>query len=175
MKQLQQFRHQIDQFMAHHPQSPLPPHLLDGFEGLNYYAPNPDLVLELTVEPIENGDPVTVQTSDGDERTYRRWGRVTFEVDGQPATLTILGDMHGHGLFLPFRDTTSGKETYGAGRYMDEDRPAIQRIGRGRVRLDFNYAYNPYCAYSPDYSCPLPPHENWLSVPIRAGEQAFAA
>lgn len=173
MQQLRQFRRQVDQFMAHHPQSPLAPDQLATFAGLAYYDPDPALIFDLAVEPVADAALLTVQTSDGDERRYRRWGRVTFAIDGQPATLTILSDRHGHGLFLPFRDATSGKETYGAGRYMDEERPAIQRLGGGRVRLDFNYAYNPYCAYSPDYSCPLPPHENWLPVAIRAGEKDF--
>ena len=72
-------------------------------------------------------------------------------------------------LFVPFRDATSGKETYGAGRYLEVESPGPD----GRVRVDFNAAYNPYCAYNPDWSCPIPPGENWLSVPIRAGEKTF--
>ena len=71
-------------------------------------------------------------------------------------------------LFLPFRDALSGKETYGAGRYLDVAPPHS-----GHVVVDFNYAYNPSCAYDPQFSCPLPPRENWLQVPIRAGEKNF--
>ena len=71
----------------------------------------------------------------------------------------------GHGYFLPFRDATSGKETYGAGRYLD-----VPRGENGQVVVDFNYAYSPYCAYGDAYSCALPPRENWLTVPIEAGE-----
>jgi len=70
-------------------------------------------------------------------------------------------------LFIIFKDATSGKETYGAGRYLDLDRHGDEIV------IDFNYAYNPYCAYNPDWSCPLPPAENWLKVPIRAGEKNF--
>ncbi|NIR36327.1 MAG: DUF1684 domain-containing protein [Actinobacteria bacterium] len=81
-------------------------------------------------------------------------------------TVTIYGTPHGY--FLPFRDATSGSESYGAGRFLDIDGPLD-----GPVTIDFNLAYNPYCAYDESYSCPLPPAENWLQVPIRAGEQVY--
>jgi uncharacterized protein (DUF1684 family) len=112
-----------------------------------------------------------METSTGDEREQYRWGRVQFEVDGQLAELKIYSDYDGEALFLPFKDQTHGRETYGAGRYLDNHRPGLRRIGADQIELDFNYAYNPYCAYSPNYSCPLPPRENWLAVPIRAGEK----
>ncbi|MCI0396478.1 MAG: DUF1684 domain-containing protein, partial [Chloroflexi bacterium] len=73
----------------------------------------------------------------------------------------------------PFRDTTNGQETYGAGRYLDSHRPGLNQLGPDRFEVDFNYSYNPYCAYSEYYSCPLPPRENWLKVPIRAGEKNY--
>ena len=108
-------------------------------------------------------------TTTGEVRAYRRSGKVSFEVDGEPATLTLYTTPHGNGWFVPFRDATSGTETYGAGRYLD-----LERTGDGSVMLDFNLAYNPYCAYDQRYSCPLPPVENWLQVPIRAGERNYA-
>jgi uncharacterized protein (DUF1684 family) len=83
------------------------------------------------------------------------------------AQVMLYSSAGSHELFLPFRDTTSGKETYGAGRYLD-----LHAHG-DEVVVDFNYAYNPNCAYNPDWNCPLPPAENWLKVPIRAGEKAF--
>jgi hypothetical protein len=95
---------------------------------------------------------------------------VHFDVDGRTATLTLFGSHDSDDLFLPFRDATSGQETYGAGRYID-----VGAARDGRVTVDFNLAYNPYCAYNPSYSCPLPPRENWLDVPIRAGEQDYAS
>jgi uncharacterized protein (DUF1684 family) len=90
-------------------------------------------------------------------------------VDGRPTRITLFTSPEMHELFLPFRDATSGRETYGAGRYLEVDPPDAD----GRVVVDFNLAYNPYCAYNPDWSCPIPPGENWLDVPIRAGERTF--
>jgi uncharacterized protein (DUF1684 family) len=172
MDQLEQFRREIDEFMKHHPQSPLDHDQRQDFGGLNYYEPNDDLAFEVQRLPAD--EPIVeMQTSTGDTQHYRRWGQFTFEVDGQEATLTIYSNPHGHDFFMPLRDATSGEETYGAGRYMDDHRPGLRHLGGDRFHVDFNYAYNPYCAYSEYYSCPLPPRENWLKVPIRAGEKIF--
>ena len=175
MSQLSNFRKQIDQFMGQHPQSPLDRSQQRNFKGLNYYDEDASLVFEVDVQPIDDGEVLEIQTSSGDVISYKRFGKFTIEVEGNSAELTILSDLNGESLFLPFRDATSGKETYGAGRYLDEHRPAIEYISRDFYRIDFNFAYNPYCAYSPDYSCPLPPAENWVRVPIRAGEKDFKA
>lgn len=174
MNQLEQLRHDIDAFMQHHPQSPLEEEDRAGFSGLNYYELNDALILEVAVERFDADEPlITMQTSTGDTQQYRRWGQFSFEVDGQPGQLTIYSDRHGRDFFMPFKDATNGRETYGAGRYMDSHRPGMHQIGPDRFEIDFNYAYNPYCAYSIAYSCPLPPRENWLKVPIRAGEKDF--
>ena len=113
-----------------------------------------------------------METSTGDIRHYRRWATFSFEVGGETADLTIYSDPWGESLFLPFKDGTNGRDTYGAGRYLDNHRPGLSVRG-GQVVVDFNYAYNPYCAYSTTYSCPLPPRENWLEMPIYAGEKNF--
>lgn len=174
MSQLEDLRHEIDHFMKYHPQSPLDPEQLPSFKGLAYYAPNTDLVFEVEVDRFPDDDPIVeMQTSTGDTQTYRRWGRFIFQVDEQEAALTIYSDPSGQEFFMPFKDATNGKETYGAGRYMDNHRPGLDRLGPNRFEIDFNYAYNPYCAYNWAYSCPLPPRENWLEVPIRAGEKDF--
>jgi uncharacterized protein (DUF1684 family) len=110
---------------------------------------------------------VAADTSTGETQSYQRAGIIRFAVDGQPAELTLYQGEQGE-LFLPLRDATSGTETYGAGRYL-EPTP----LDADRVLVDFNYLYNPYCAYNEAWSCPLPPRENWLTVPIRAGEQTF--
>ena len=107
-----------------------------------------------------------VQTSTGKFQVYQRWGRFRFQVDGQPAELTILFSDSGY--FLPFVDSLAGKETYPAGRYLEPE-----PLGGGRFRIDFNLAYNPYCAYNDQWSCPLTPFENRIKVPIRAGEKLF--
>lgn len=171
---LSTFRAELDDFMEFHPQSPLDDEQRNGFDGLSYYEHNPALVFRLTPERLEPDEPLLeMETSTGDRRQYRRWGVLRFVVEGDEAALTLYSEPDGTGFFLPFRDATSGGETYGAGRYLDDHRPGLRPLGDGTLELDFNYAYNPYCAYSPAYSCPLPPRENWLSVPIRAGEKTF--
>lgn len=172
MHALALFRRQIDEFMGHHPQSPLAEEQRAGFAGLDYFAANEALLLETAVDRFPAAEPVVeMQTSTGEVRPYRRWGRFNFTVDGQEASLTIYTD--GQGLFLPFKDASNGAETYGAGRYLDDHRHGLEQLAGDKIRVDFNYCYNPYCAYSADYSCPLPPRENWLNVSIRAGEKDF--
>ena len=135
--------------------------------GLKYFELNEALDLQLEFHP-EEPTPVEIGTSDGQVRTYYRAGKIRFEVEGEPVELTALRTPGHPGYFLPFRDATSGKESYGAGRYLD-----LEEAVDGKLHVDFNLAYNPYCAYSDDYSCALPPHENWLTVPITAGEKTY--
>lgn len=173
-EQLRQLRRQIDLFLAQHPNSPLSPSQQLRFGGLRYYDFNPALIVVADVAPpADPQTPVLIATSTGDTVAYPRFGRVSFAVDSQTVGLTIFGERDN--LFLPFRDATNGVETYGAGRYLDNHRPGLVWSADGRLQIDFNYCYNPYCAYSADYSCPLPPRENWLDVPIRAGELDFDA
>jgi uncharacterized protein (DUF1684 family) len=164
---LLEFREAKDHFFGNALESPLSHEARHDFDGLDYYDPDPDLVFRLPVEPGDDSE-VRVGTSDGAERTYRRAGTVQFVVNGEATRLTLYSTGH-PGYFLPFRDSTSGRGTYGAGRYLD-----IEPNEDGTVTLDFNYAYNPTCAYDEAYSCPLPPVENWLRVPIEAGEKDFA-
>ena len=114
-----------------------------------------------------DGSEIRVPTSDEREKVYTTHGKVAFEVDGEPVQLTLYDTGH-PGLFIPFRDTTSGQTTYGAGRYLD-----IAHNDDGTVTIDFNLAYNPSCVYSDGWSCPIPPMNNWLPVPIEAGEKMY--
>jgi uncharacterized protein len=174
MNPLAQFRAELDQFFGTHPQSPLGHDQRQTFAGLAYYEPNDALRFVAAVEFLDrNEPPISMETSTGDQREYFRWGRIQFEVDGQPAHLTIYSDYEGESLFLPFKDATNGSETYGAGRYLDNHRPGLRQIGADQIEVDLNFCYNPYCAYSDAYSCPLPPRENWLAVAIRAGEKVW--
>jgi uncharacterized protein (DUF1684 family) len=162
-------RKQKDEFFAVDPHSPLTPEQQARFGGLDYFPENRELVIEAELDTDVDSDEVRMQYTAGDEPTYRRAGRIRFEVEGRPAELTLFASEKQHELFLPFRDATSGDETYAAGRYLEVEPPR-----GGRVVVDFNQAYNPYCAYNERWSCPLPPRENWLEVPIRAGEKLFA-
>lgn len=165
MTELEEFRQRKDEFFRTGEHSPLPTEELDSFKGLNYYPENTGLRFEVPLEKTAE-EEFEFETSTGEKKTYRKVGQLKFEVGGKPAQLTLYQAESGS-YFLPFRDATSGKESYGAGRYVEvEDKD-------GKIELDFNFAYNPYCAYNEGYSCPLPPPENWLKVPIAAGEKKF--
>jgi uncharacterized protein (DUF1684 family) len=164
--QLIAFRQAKDEFFQSSPQSPLSPEQQEHFGGLSYYEPDPALVFDLQPEQFGEKAHVKMQTSTGETRSYLRWGKVTFQVAGEEASLTLYFTPGTLEFFVPFTDATSGTETYGAGRYLE-----LGRLPDGKVHLDFNMAYNPYCAYAPQWSCPIPPRENRLKVPIRAGEK----
>ncbi len=166
MNELEEFRAEKDQLFATDMQSPLTPDQRRSFHGLNYFPENPSLRLEVAVEEFPQKEKISMQTSTGDVQSYTRFGRFKFSVDGQEVELTLYADRHGY--FLPFVDGLAGKETYGAGRYLEP-----QLLGKDRFLVDFNYAYNPYCAYNEMWSCPITPAENRLKVPVRAGEKNF--
>jgi hypothetical protein len=159
-------RQQKDEFFRFHPQSPLPEHLRAGFKGLDYFPVNENLNLILMLEEFADKESIQMATSTGDSRAYQRWGLLKFEVEGQAVQLTLYYSAPHQHFFLPFMDASSGSESYSAGRYLD---PHVQ--ADGLVQVDFNQAYSPYCAYNPDYSCPIPPQENRLRVRIAAGEK----
>jgi len=174
-RQIEAFRRQKDKFFKESPDSPLLPEDKETFEHLHYYAPDSEYRVVATLVPDAHPGTFRVQTTTGDYKEYTRIGRLEFLLHGQIYSLTAFmppadEPMHGNRIFVPFRDQTSAKETYGAGRYLDLNK----REGSEYV-LDFNRAYNPFCAYSPYYSCPLPPGENNLQVEIRAGEKQFHA
>ena len=166
---LTRFRAQKDQFFRDGPDAPVD---AATFSGLRYYPPSAAHVLRAGLEPLER-KVVMLTTSTGDAQPYFRAGRAAFELMGQPLALTLYTPTYETAaetgvarFFIPFRDATSGTETYGAGRYLEAG-----LLPDGHVLLDFNYAYSPFCAYSERYRCPLPPAENRLLVPVHAGEK----
>ncbi len=163
---LDAYRANKDDYLRTNAHSPIPYEYRGAFDGLAYYTWNPELVFKTTLTGADGAETL-VATSDGEQRTYRRAATVSLTIAGEPQTLTLYDTGH-PGLFLPFRDATSGRETYGGGRYLD-----LQPDDDGNVVIDFNLAYSPYCAYDDGYSCALPPAENWLSVPIAAGEKVW--
>ena len=168
MNELRKFRQQKDDFFRSHHQSPLTHEQTHDFKGLHYFPENPALKFEVKVEEFAEKEQISIQTSTGDIVSYDRYGQFEFTVDGITAKLTLYAS-DGE-FFLPFVDALAGKETYGAGRYLEP-----YPLGNGKFLIDFNYAYNPYCAYNARWSCPLTPVENRLKVPIRAGEMVFEA
>jgi uncharacterized protein len=164
------YRHRRDHFFAEHPNSPLRGSQRAEFAGLDYFPERADLVLNLPLDESgpEVGEAVEIPTTDGKAKSFSRVGRIRFDVDGAPAELTVFKDSDRGSLFIPFRDASAGRDTYAVGRYLEpQTRPD------GTLDVDFNYAYNPFCAYGEGWSCPIPPEENQLAVTIAAGEKAF--
>jgi uncharacterized protein (DUF1684 family) len=166
MSELDNFRKMKDKFFGTDPNSPLMPEQKDGFTGLRYFPENADLKIATPLDTFAQPEDIEMQTSTGDIQKYLRWGKINFEVKGEPAELTVYVSPGGHGYFLPFTDATTGKETYAAGRYVE-----IEPAPDGKLIVDFNMAYNPYCAYNDQWSCPMVPPENRLKVAIEAGEK----
>jgi hypothetical protein len=170
---LRENRAEKDRFFAEHRQSPIPPDERESFDGLSYFDPDPGYRVAADVAVHDDPEVVEMDTSDGRTVRYRRVVTFRFELDGD------VRELHGYrregeetdSVFVPFRDKTTGQQTYDGGRYMElqPDRP----LGEGdRVTLDFNLAYAPFCAFSETFACPLPPEENWLAVAVRAGERS---
>ncbi len=168
MTPLEQFRAQKDDFFQHDWQSPLEADQRADFHGLKYYPENPALRLTVPIDEYPDQEIVTMITSTGSAREYAKYGQFSFDVNGQTARLQVYQDPDSAYFFLPFVDATAPDETYGAGRYLD-----IEPVEDGKFLIDFNYAYNPYCAYNDRWSCPLTPLENRLKVRIEAGEKNF--
>lgn len=167
---LTRLRKEKDEFFGVSHNSPLPQGYRASFGGLRYFDPDPSLRFEAKLQRYANPDAVMVATSKGTRQLFNKVGYFDLTVDGKPVRIHAYqsAERDDPNLFIPFRDFTSGDESYGAARYLD-----LEVEHNDEYAVDFNYAYNPYCAYSEDYVCPLPPHENWLSVPIRAGEKKF--
>jgi uncharacterized protein (DUF1684 family) len=171
-KEVEKEREEKDNFMRTSSASPLTDQK-DIFKGLNYFPVDEKYKIIADLEVLEDRKVVLLPTNDGKEQRYMEYGYATFDLDGIHNKLLILevmemGPYRGK-LFLAFGDETSARETYGAGRYLD-----IHKVpGSSTITLDFNKAYNPYCAYNDTYSCPIPPAENLLQVAIKAGEKSY--
>lgn len=145
---------------------------IDHFKGLDFFLC--DKNYRITCKFEKNiGKKFKMPTSTERKPIYRRYGYVYFKIDGQECKLTVYQNIElskqkafKNNLFIPFRDATSGNESYGGGRYIDVEIPMNDELV-----IDFNLCYNPYCAYSPRYSCPIPPAENTLQIAIKAGEK----
>jgi uncharacterized protein (DUF1684 family) len=170
----QQWRAARDELFANHPQSPLPASARSGFSGLPSfpYEPGYRVAAEVTAADPEAYD---ISTSGEHEGSYRftRVAVARFDLEERSQELELYWlEGYGGGLFLPFRDATSGKTTYGAGRYLlDTVKGADLGMEGDRLVLDFNFAYNPSCAYDPAWVCPLAPPPNRMDVAVEAGEQ----
>lgn len=166
---IKNFRLKKDSLFLHSEKSPIPLIERDNFDGLKYFPINPDLKFEAPIIPYEKKIPDTIIGTKGDIRPAIRFGYIPFKYKGTNYKLQIYkfkkDDKY---LFLGFTDETTGTETYGTGRYID-----LELNGNGKYTVDFNLAYNPYCAYNPRFTCAIPPAENHLSFRVTAGEKVF--
>lgn len=167
-------RDQKDTYLAIHPQSPISPEDRDEFTGLDYYPPDQDYRFELELHEHAQKKRVPMTYTKGETKAFFRWGEFQFMIGCEEHVLQAYTSSTDNPVFfVPFRDTTSGNETYGAGRYLDL-KPERHQTDEGTWILDFNQAYNPWCAYNEDYTCPFVPPENWLDVPIPVGEKKYS-
>ena len=164
-------REEKDHFFKADLDSPLPPEERPTFKGLKYYPPDEAYRVPARLERLDKPDPALIITSTGSRQSYLKYGTLRFEIGGVRLELKAYKsteDPFARSLFVPFSDETSGSETYGSGRYLD-----LEESGGDEYQLDFNLAYNPYCAYNSNYTCPIPPRENRLRVKILAGEKNY--
>lgn len=171
VQELEANRAEKDEFFATHRQSPVPPEKRDEFDGLAYFEPDPAYRVEATVTKVDNPEQVSLDTSDGRTVRYRREFEFGFDLDGETLRLAGYRQNADDAVFVPFRDKTTGQQSYKDGRYIELELDGS--LGDGdTINIDFNLAYSPFCAYSDTFSCPLPPEENWLDVVVPAGERA---
>ena len=169
------FRSTRDRLFKTHAQTPLGAEALDAFAGLDYYPYDPHWRLTGTVERAVAAATFTVDLPTDGRIQYTRIGQASFRVGSQSACLSLFWiEGYGGGLFLPFNDLTNQQDTYGGGRYLfDTIKGADLGVTPTTIVLDFNYAYNPSCAYDSRWVCPLSPPENRLLLAITAGEKKF--
>jgi uncharacterized protein len=170
IRQVQDFRKGKDEFFATSHESPLAHGNTDSLKMLRYFPPDPKYKVQVTLHKYDNPEKISMNTSKGTRQQFHRLGYFEFDIEGKKVKLHAYRSVEreSNELFIPFRDGTSGKESYGAARYLDIGETSDDNYG-----IDFNYAYNPYCAYTDVYICPLPPKENWLEVRILAGEMKY--
>ena len=172
VQEIEQERSEKDRFMRTSGESPFASNP-EEYKGLQYFPPDVRYRVIANLVPIQQKKSIVLGTNDGKEQRYIEYAYAEFKMDGVSNRLLILeiadmGPFRGK-LFLAFGDETSARETYGGGRYLD----VAKAPGSNTIKLDFNLAYNPYCAYNETFSCPLPPRENILKIPIRAGEKNY--
>jgi len=170
--EIRAWRAEKDRFMKEATDSPVPPDKRAAFPALAYFATDPDYRVPASLEVRQSSSILEMPTSTGVKRQMRRIGTLKFTLKGQPLTLTAFIDASENDmkrLFVPFGDLTNGNETYQGGRYLD-----LERTATAIYDLDFNRAYHPFCLYNASYECPIPPRENRLTLPVRAGERLGA-
>ncbi|MBO9637861.1 MAG: DUF1684 domain-containing protein [Siphonobacter aquaeclarae] len=165
---LRKERQEKDEMFRTSADSPFPDK--KDFRALNYFDPDSTFEVYAKIRETEGSKTFTVAMTGGQTETYTLYGEATFELKGKNCRLLVFHSPDKGALFIPFRDESNKTASYGGGRYLDVEESAITG---GHVTIDFNRAYNPYCAYSPEYTCPVPPKENTLPLAVTAGEKRY--
>jgi uncharacterized protein (DUF1684 family) len=170
LKAVQGYRTEKDQFFLTSKETPIEDP--STFDSLNYYKPDINYKVTTDIELTNDTTVYKINMSNGKQESFIRYATVDFKLKNKSFSLYLFKHQEDgpevKSLFLPFTDLTNGKETYGGGRYLDVD------VNKGNtVTLDFNLAYNPYCAYNPNYICPVPPKENHMDIEVPVGEKNF--
>ncbi|WP_159581371.1 DUF1684 domain-containing protein [Marinoscillum sp. 108] len=173
--EIRQWQKELNEEFSDPDSSPLTAKEIKKFKGLEFYPINEAYRVEATLEILQNQQPFTIPTSSQQQKVFVKYAIARFELLGQAFEFPLYQSLqlqqseeYKDYLFAPFTDETNGFETYGGGRYMD------LRIPEGNtLMIDFNKAYNPSCAYSPNYNCPIPPRENDLTLEVKAGVKAW--
>ena len=170
-KEVKAFQQKLNDQYKNPEDSPLMEEDMERFEGHNFFPINADLKVTAKLELLDDSIIYGLPTSTSRIAKYNKYAIATFEIDGEAYQLTLYvsetpsdDPEYADHVFLPFTDETNGNTTYGGGRYID-----LKTTEEDTIIIDFNKSYNPYCAYSPYYSCPKPPEENHLDVEINAG------
>jgi uncharacterized protein (DUF1684 family) len=166
------WRETRDRLFATHEQSPIPPEQRASFAGVPYFDYDPAVRFEVDLIQAEPERYDIASSRDG-TYSFTRFARAPLHLAGKDIELEVYWlEAYGGGVFVPFRDSMSGKMTYCAGRYLlDTVKGSDLGDVDGKLVLDFNFAYNPSCSYDPRWDCPLAPTPNWLAVPVEAGER----
>ena len=175
VEEIEQFQYELNVYYSDKKTSPLKKKDLKKFKKLSFFQIDDSFRVVANFERTPNEPIFEMQTSTERLPLYAQYGIATFTIDEKELSLRLyksqeskLNPEYADNLFLPFTDLTNGNETYGAGRYIDLKIPESNTIV-----IDFNKAYNPYCAYNEEYSCPIPPRENDLDIEIKAGVLSF--
>lgn len=171
VEKIEKERERQFKFIRFNIESPLTEEQKRTFTKLTFYEINPAYKVKARLIPIENKKVREVPLTDGSKQRYIEHSFAEFELGGKTNKLLLLQAMDEadkRNFFLAFADDTSAGETYGGGRYLN-----VRQDGKTSITLDFNLAYNPYCAYNPDYACPIPPKENLLEIPLEVGEKNY--
>ncbi len=176
-KEIKDFQYELNTSYANSSTSPLTSEDIKTFKALDFFNINENFKVKATLKLTPNEPIFEMQTTTERVPLYRKYAIAYFSIDGKNFELSLYQNQehltsmeYGHLLFLPFNDTTNGKTSYGGGRFIDIE---IPEKGNSSIIIDFNKAYNPYCAYNHKYSCPIPPKENTLNISIEAGVKAF--